>query len=54
MPSLMPLILYIRGVQPVARRTKVDWCQSIFLISRHVRMHRVTFYMSNTLRKLMI
>jgi len=25
-----------------------------FLISRHMRMHRVTFYISNTLRKLMI
>jgi len=35
------------------------WCQAKFLTreisdSRHVRMHRVVFYISNTLRKLMV
>jgi len=29
-------------------------CQAKFLTSRHVRKHRVIFYVSNTLRKLMI
>jgi len=29
-------------------------CQAKFLTSRHVRMHRVVFYISKTLRKLMI
>jgi len=29
-------------------------CQAKFLTSRHIRMHRATFYISNTLRKLMI
>jgi len=29
-------------------------CQAKFLTSRHVHVHRVLFYMSNTLRKLMI
>jgi len=29
-------------------------CQAKFLTSRHVRTHRATFYISNTLRKLMI
>jgi len=29
-------------------------CQAIFLTSRHVPMQRVIFYISNTLRKVMI
>jgi len=29
-------------------------CQAKFLTSRHMRMHRATFYILNTLRKLMI
>ena len=29
-------------------------CQAKFLTSRHVRMHKVVFHISNTLRKLMI
>jgi len=29
-------------------------CQAEFLTSRHVRMHRVIFYISNTLRKLIV
>jgi len=29
-------------------------CQAKFLTSRHVRMHRAIFCISNTLRKLMI
>ena len=29
-------------------------CHPKFLTSRHVRMHRVIFYISNTLTKLMI
>ena len=24
-----------------------DWCQTKFLTSRHIRMHRVIFYISN-------
>jgi len=31
-----------------------DTCQAKFLTTRPVRMHRVIFYISNTLRKVMI
>jgi len=31
-----------------------DQCQAKFMYSCHVRMHRVIFYISNMLRKLMI
>jgi len=35
-------------------KLKNHWWKANFLTSRHVRMHRVIFYISNTLRKLMI
>jgi len=36
------------------KHTPLCRCQAKFLTSRHVRMHRMVFYISNTLRKLMI
>jgi len=39
---------------PFVSLTPPPRCQAEFLTSRYVRMHRVIFYKSNTLRKLMI
>jgi len=52
-----PRIKWYRGqVVPGSSGTGVKWYrgQEKFLTSRHVRMHRVVFYISNTLRKVMI
>jgi len=42
------VLVFDRCVHEKSRR------QAKFLTSRHVRMHRVIFYISNTLRKLMV
>ena len=41
------------SADPVLIRAHL-WCQAKFLTSRRVRIHRLTFYTSTTLRKLMI
>jgi len=53
------LVVGLTYIYPESNRIRLfvsTWfrCQAKFLTSRHVRMHRVIFYISNTLRKLMI
>jgi len=52
---------YLRGVLGVALRDKVFMfgfrkarCQAKFLTSHHLRIHRLIFYIANTLIKLII
>jgi len=42
------------NIRFVAKTSDIRKCQAKCLTSSHVRMHRVTFYISNTLRKLII
>jgi len=53
-----PMLISDRNMQKIVMASLTEMstigCQAKFLTSRHARMHRVIFYTSNTLRKLMI